>query len=168
MRSYIQTATKAATHPVRSSILKSLKESPKETVELEEVTGEARYNLYHHLNFLENTGLISWEMKDNKTKIYSLANPKRPEVAVLVFDEDEIKGRPKEFEAMIDSMSVMEGNKIPHSKKITKAEICLYFEWTEKELLFQRIVAAIVWPQEQPGTCSIVGEILARGAEKTP
>lgn len=61
MRSYIRSATKAATHPVRSSILKSLKDSPKSTVELEEVTGEARYNLYHHLNSLEDVGLVEWK-----------------------------------------------------------------------------------------------------------
>ena len=58
MRSYIKTATKAATHPVRSSILKSLKDSAKSTVELEEITGEARYNLYHHLNLLEDVDLV--------------------------------------------------------------------------------------------------------------
>jgi hypothetical protein len=133
MRSYIQTATKAATHPVRSSILKSLKESPKSTFELEDVTGEARYNLYHHLNFLENVGLIDWKFKDNKTKIYSLGKPERPQVAVVVFDEADIKSKPKKFDVLIDSMSSMEGNKIPHKKKIEKVEICLYFEWPEKK-----------------------------------
>jgi len=91
MRSYIKTATKAATHPVRSSILKSLKDSAKSTVELEEITGEARYNLYHHLNLLEDVDLVKWKLKDNKTKIYSLKKPKRPQAAVLIFDEDDIK-----------------------------------------------------------------------------
>ena len=136
-RSYIQTATKAATHPVRSSILKSLKESSKSTIELENVTGEARYNLYHHLDFLENAGLIGWKFKDNdkKAKIYSLGKPERPEAAVVVFDEADIKSKPKEFVAMIDSVSSMEGTKIPHKKRIEKVEICLYYsEWPEKKV----------------------------------
>ena len=133
MRSYIKTATKAATHPVRSSILKSLKDSPKSTVDLEAITGEARYNLYHHLNSLEDVGLIEWEMKDNKTKIYTLKAPNRPEVAVLIFDENDIKRKPKEFRAMIDTMSAMEGNEIPHGQKIIKAEICLYYEWSKRK-----------------------------------
>lgn len=128
MRAYIQTATKAATHPVRSLILKSLKESPKGTSELEGVTGEARYNLYHHLNFLEDAGLVSWRLKDNKTKSYSLLEPKHPQVAVLVFDEDDIKSKPTEFKALIDSMSTMEGKEIPNKNKIIKAELCLHYE----------------------------------------
>ena len=132
-RSYIQTATKAATHPVRSMILKSMRDAPKSTVELEEITGEARYNLYHHLNFLEEAGLITWDMKDSKTKIYSLLTPKRPEVAVLVFDEEDIKNKSSDFTQMIDALSAMEGRNIPNKKKIKKAEICLYYEWEDKK-----------------------------------
>ena len=132
MRSYIQSATKAATHPVRSSILKSLKDSPKSTVELEEITGEARYNLYHHLNFLEDVDLIKWNFKDSKTKVFSLKKPKRPQAAVLIFDNDDIKKRQKAFNRLIDALAAMEGQKIPHKDKIVKAEICLYFPWSEE------------------------------------
>jgi len=129
MRSYIQTATKAATHPVRSSILKSLKGSVKSTVELEEITGEARYNLYHHLNLLEDVDLVEWKLKDNKTKMYSLKKPRRPQVAVQIFDEGDIKRKPEEFKDFINTLSKMEGQEIPHKNKIIKAEICLYFSW---------------------------------------
>ncbi|NQV16465.1 winged helix-turn-helix transcriptional regulator, partial [bacterium] len=132
MRAYIQTATKAATHPVRSAILKSLKESPKGTIELEKITGEARYNLYHHLGFLEEAGLVRWKLKDSKTKIYSLKKPKRPKAAVLVFDKDDIKDNPEEFHAMIDSISAIEGKNIPYRGKIAKLEICLYYDWHRK------------------------------------
>ena len=132
MRSYIQSATKAATHPVRSSILKSLKESPKSTVELEETTGEARYNLYHHLNFLQDVDLIEWDLKDSKTKIFSLKKPKRPQAAVLIFDNDDIKKKRIEFTQLIDALVAMEGQEIPHKDKIVKAEICLYFPWSEE------------------------------------
>jgi len=132
MRSYIQSATKAATHPVRSSILKSLKDSPKSTVELEELTGEARYNLYHHLNLLEDVDLIEWKFKDSKTKVFSLKKPKRPQAAVLIFDKDDIKIKQKEFTKLMDALVAMEGQEIPHKNKIVKAEICLYFPWSEE------------------------------------
>ena len=131
-RSYIQPATKAATHPVRFSILKSLKDSPKSTVELEKSTGEARYNLYHHLNFLEDADLIEWNLKDSKSKVFSLKKPKRPQAAVLIFDNDDIKRRQKAFNKLMDALAAMEGQKIPHKDKIVKAEICLYFPWSEE------------------------------------
>jgi len=131
MRSYIQSATKAATHPVRSSILKSLKDSPKSTVELEEATGEARYNLYHHLNLLEDADLVEWNLKDSKSKVFSLKKPKKPQAAVLIFDKDDIKKNQKDFTRLIDAVIAMEGQKIPHKDKIVKAEICLYFPWSE-------------------------------------
>ena len=130
MRSYIKTATKAATHPVRSSILKSLKDSAKTTVELEEITGEARYNLYHHLNLLEDINLVEWKLKDNKTKMYSLKKPRRPQAAVLIFDEGDIKEKLAEFQNFINALIKMEGQEIPHKNKIIKAEICLYFPWS--------------------------------------
>jgi len=132
MRSYIQTTTKAATHPVRSSILRSLKDSPKSTVELEEITKEARYNLYHHLNQLENAGLIDWTLKDNKTKIYSLRKPERPQVAVLIFEKEDIRKKQTEFGKLVDALATMEGQEIPHKDEIVKAEICLYFPWAEE------------------------------------
>ena len=71
-RSYINPVTKAVTHPVRSIIIEALKEGDKSTVELEKITGENRYNLYHHLNALEQVKLIGWKMLDNKTKLYHL------------------------------------------------------------------------------------------------
>jgi hypothetical protein len=128
-RSYIRAATKAATHPFRASILKSLKEGDKSTVELEQVTGEARYNLYHHLNALEQVGLVGWTMKDNKTKLYHLKTPKAPEVAVIILSEDDVKGKREKFRKVIDALSEVEGEAIPNPEKITSAEICLYYTW---------------------------------------
>ena len=132
-RSYIQTATKAATHPVRSLILRSLRDAPRSTVDLEEITGEARYNLYHHLNLLESVGLVKWDLRDSRTKIYSLKEPRRPEVAVLILDENDIKNRPDEFKRLLDSTQAMGGKEIPHTNKIVKAEICFYYDWDKRD-----------------------------------
>jgi len=103
-RTYISHATKAAAHPVRSTILKALQESEKETVELESLTSESRYNLYYHLNELEKADLIEWKMKDNKTKIYRLKSVDRPKVAVVLINADEIKNKQREFDALIEAL----------------------------------------------------------------
>jgi DNA-binding transcriptional ArsR family regulator len=132
-RTYINYATKAAAHPVRSTILKALQESEKETVELESLTSESRYNLYYHLNELEKADLIEWKMKDNKTKIYRLKSVDRPKVAVVLINADEIENKQKEFDALIESISNMEGQEIPFKKDIVKAEICLYYAKGEEE-----------------------------------
>lgn len=127
-RTYISHATKAAAHPVRWTILKALQQSEKETVELESLTNESRYNLYYHLNELEKADLIEWKMRDNKTKIYRLKAAERPKVAVILLDSEDIQGKPKEFDALIDALSAMEGQEIQLRKDIVKAEICLYYE----------------------------------------
>jgi DNA-binding transcriptional ArsR family regulator len=132
-RSYIQTATKAATHPVRSQILRSLRDAPRSTIDLEEITGEARYNLYHHLNLLESVGLVKWDMADSRTKTYSLREPRRPEVAVLILDENDIKNRPNEFKQLLDSVNAIERKEIPHADKIVKAELCFYYDWDRRD-----------------------------------
>ena len=51
-RTYIEKAVKAASHPLRDQILRSLKNGPLSTIDLEEQLGESRYNLYHHLDVL--------------------------------------------------------------------------------------------------------------------
>ena len=51
-RTYLAHAVKAATHPVRREILKSLKKGPRSSVDLEDELSESRYNLYHHLGVL--------------------------------------------------------------------------------------------------------------------
>jgi DNA-binding transcriptional ArsR family regulator len=128
-RSQIRMSTKAATHPVRSRILKALKEAPRSTAELEEITNEARYNLYHHLNFLENAGLVVGKLKDHKTKIYSLLNPKQPNAAVVIFDREDIQTKYADFMNLVKAISQMEGQDLPHPDKISRAEICIYYEY---------------------------------------
>jgi DNA-binding transcriptional ArsR family regulator len=132
-RTYINYATKAAAHPVRSTILKALQESEKETVELESLTSESRYNLYYHLNALEKAGLIEWKMKDNKTKIYQVKSVEHPEVAVILINHEEIKGKRKEFDFLINALSNMEGQEIPFKESIVGAEICLYYAKGEED-----------------------------------
>ena len=92
-RTYLAHAVKAATHPVRREILKSLKKGPQSTVELEGELKESRYNLYHHLDVLSSAGLVkeSLSKSGGKARHFALKEPKRPELAVLLFDEAELK-----------------------------------------------------------------------------
>jgi len=132
-RSYIRSATKAATHPVRSQILKALKEGDKSTVDLEQATHETRYNLYHHLNALEQVGLVNWTMRDNKTKLYHASTPNTPEAAVIILSADDISANMGQFQNLISSLGALEGEPIPHPEKIKSAEICLYYDWEESK-----------------------------------
>jgi hypothetical protein len=128
-RSYIKSVSRAVTHPVRTDILKALKEGDKSTVELEQVTGETRYNLYHHLNALEQIGLVGWSMKDNKTKLYHAEKPRAPEVAVIILTNEDIKAKQEKFGKLIASLREIEDEAIPNPENITSAEICLYYSW---------------------------------------
>lgn len=125
-RAYIRSATKAATHPVRARILKGLKEGEKSTTDLEELTGENRYNLYHHLNLLEGVGLVSHSVEENK-KFYHATRPDNPDVAVVIIDEEEIADNRGKFNHLLDVVGEIQGEHIPNREKITSAELCFYY-----------------------------------------
>ena len=75
-RIYVDSALSAATHPVRKNILKLLKKRSLSTIDIESSTKESRYNLYHHLNVLENSGLIKVDNKksEGKLKFYQMGH----------------------------------------------------------------------------------------------
>ena len=132
-RTYLAHAVKAATHPVRREILKSLKKGPQSTVELEVELNESRYNLYHHLDVLSSAGLVkeSSSKGGGKTRHFALREPKRPELAVLLFDEAELKQDPKGREHLLDALEELEGKPIPHRDKVVSAEIQLRYPWSK-------------------------------------
>jgi DNA-binding transcriptional ArsR family regulator len=66
---------KAASHPTRQTILKNLQENDAlTTIELQKLTGEDRYNLYHHLAKLQDAGLVDYELEDSRAKKYFLSS----------------------------------------------------------------------------------------------
>jgi len=132
-RTYLAHAVKAATHPVRREILKSLKKGPQSTVELEGELNESRYNLYHHLDVLSSAGLVkeSSSKGGGKTRHFALREPKRPELAVLLFDEAELKHDPEGREHLLDALEELEGKPIPHRDKVVSAEIQLRYPWSK-------------------------------------
>jgi DNA-binding transcriptional ArsR family regulator len=67
----------AASHPTRQTILKNLQENDAlTTIELQKLTGEDRYNLYHHLAKLQEAGLVDYELEGSRAKKYFLSTDK--------------------------------------------------------------------------------------------
>lgn len=130
-RTYLEHAVKAASHPVRREILKTLKKKPGTTIDLQEETGESRYNLYHHLSVLADAGLITESKKksEGKTKTYKLLEPKRPQMGVLLFDPNDLKEAPGAAEQLLDAMELLEGEALPYRDKVSSIEIHLNYDW---------------------------------------
>ncbi len=126
-RTYLKSAVKAASHPVRSKILKTLKAGSMSTPDLEEAVGENRYNLYHHLDVLIESDLIHEIRSGKKSKYYQLNTPKKPNVAVFIFTEEDFIKDFSTWNKMLDGLEKIEGGKIPIRGKITQAEIHLSY-----------------------------------------
>jgi len=135
-KQYIDDVILAIAHPIRARILKALKESPKTTSELAEITGVSdRKQLYYHLDKLSNSDkrkerpdvkLIKSEKIDKKTNLYSLL-PLKTYKAILVLDSEDIEKKPNEFSKLINAMSDMEGERIPNIKGIKRVEVVIHY-----------------------------------------
>ena len=132
-RTYLTHAVKAASHPVRREILKTLKGGPQSSLDLEDKLGESRYNLYHHLDVLSEANLIqgSASKDDSKAKQYQLKEPKRPDLALFLFEEEELAGNSKLRDNMFDLLELIGGKEIPHRDKIVSAEVHLRYPWSK-------------------------------------
>ena len=85
---------KAASHPTRQTILKSLQENDAlTTIELQELTGEDRYNLYHHLAKLQDAGLVDFELEDSRAKRYFLSSDEDRVERFVYLERSDTKAR---------------------------------------------------------------------------
>lgn len=126
-RTYIEKAVKAASHPLRDQILRSLKNGPLSTIDLEEQLGESRYNLYHHLDVLTQTNLVNEIGKSGKTKVYQINVPSSPEIAVFLFNEDDINKNISIWNQLLKGLEKIEGDKIPHKERIKEVQVHLKY-----------------------------------------
>ena len=131
-RSYTSIGVKAASHPTRQLILKALEESGRSTVDLEQITNENRYNLYHHLSVLEDAGLVASRIADGKVKEFSLVQPERPETVYLQLDRSDPNER-KQLDTLLTTLNGITKGKIPHLKKVTSARLMLSYPWSPDE-----------------------------------
>ena len=130
-RIYVDSALSAATHPVRKNILKLLKNKSLSALDIEKNTNESRYNLYHHLNVLENSGLIKIDSdkSEGKLKFYKMNYPKKPIIAAFNFDNSDIKEKTDLCNKLYEAVEKIEDYDLPNTKKICKIEIYLTYDW---------------------------------------
>ena len=126
-RTYLEGAVKAASHPIRNQILRNLKKGPLSTIDLEEMVGENRYNLYHHLEVLVRSDLICEDETTGKIKKFKIKVQKKPEVGVLLFNHDDIKNNLSSWNKILDILEKIEGEKIPIKAMIKGIEIHLKY-----------------------------------------
>jgi DNA-binding transcriptional ArsR family regulator len=130
-RSYTDQLVKAAAHPTRQIILKSLKNKALSTVELEELTGENRYNLYHHLAQLQDAGLVDFRMKEGRIKRYYLKKEKGKGESFFQLDRDDLE-KPEIFDNVLEVLSDAFGESIPDSEEIQNITFMLRYKDEEK------------------------------------
>ena len=122
-RTYLGSVVKAASHPIRNQILRSLKNEQLSTIELEEKVGESRYNLYHHLEVLMRADLINEVETSGKSKKYEMKIPSKPEAALVLFSEHDLKKNSAAWIKVLEGLEKIEGAKIPYKKRIKEVEI---------------------------------------------
>jgi len=130
-RSYTADAIKAASHPTRQAILKRLQKGDCSTVELEEITGENRYNLYHHLSVLEQVGLVGSRLL-GKVKEFFLKKPRKPETAFIQLERNDPEER-EQLERLLEVVEELLPDEVPHLKKATRARLMLSFPWSDSD-----------------------------------
>ena len=131
-RSYALSAMRVAAHPTRETILRALEEKPRSTLELEKVTGESRYNLYHHLATLEQSNLVSHRVGEGRTKQFFLCQAGKPDVAYLLLDAEV----PEERETLREIVNVMERRmpgKIPSARDVRQGKLLFLYPWSKEK-----------------------------------
>jgi DNA-binding transcriptional ArsR family regulator len=126
-RAYPDETLRAATHPTRQTILKALQESERSTTDLEELTGENRYNLYHHLAILEQAGLVGHRLKDSRSKEYYLRKPSRRQSAVFQVSREETPSHAG-WEALFRALAQLTGEEVPRPRRVTSATVVLTYQ----------------------------------------
>ena len=129
-RAYAPATVSASSHPTRQAILKALKSGPITTMQLEDATGETRYNLYHHLTVLEETGLVRHRLK-GKIKEYRLATKRKPSAMYYQVDADDMFTDRKKFDRFLRALSDLVNEDIPQKKKVQKISISVSYPWSK-------------------------------------
>ncbi len=131
-RALVSSSMSATAHPTRELILRTLKEGPQSTLDLEKVTGENRYNLYHHLSVLEDVPLITSSIGEGRSKVFELYNPKRPEVAFVVLDSRD-KEEAKALKKILKLLDKETAEGVPHWRDIHRSKMVFYYPWSSEE-----------------------------------
>lgn len=116
---------KAAAHPTRQTILQSLKENDKlSTMELEKLTGETRYNLYHHLAQLQDADLIDFELEDSRAKQYFLKASKDADETFLLLESQDRRAA-KQIPALLQLLAQASSTSLPAVAEIESISVII-------------------------------------------
>jgi len=129
-RSYPDESLRAVTHPTRQTILKALQESDRSTTDLEQLTGENRYNLYHHLAILEQAGMVGHRLKDSRSKEFFLRKASRRQSAVYQVSREEEPSHAR-WGAFFRTLSELTGEEIPRARHVIGATVILSYAGEE-------------------------------------
>jgi len=113
---------KAAAHPTRQTLLQILKERDHSTIELERRTGESRYNLYHHLQKLQEVGLIGSRLSDGRAKTYFLADEGLAGDHFYQLEGSRVKD-PAQLARVLEALSEALGQTIPDPQKVKSLSV---------------------------------------------
>ena len=113
---------KAAAHPTRQTLLRILKERDHSTIELERRTGESRYNLYHHLQKLQEVGLIGSRLSDGRAKTYFLADEADAGEQFYQLDRSRMTD-PRQLERILEVLSEALGQEIPDHPQVKSLSV---------------------------------------------
>jgi DNA-binding transcriptional ArsR family regulator len=113
---------KAAAHPTRQSLLRILKERDHSTIELERRTGESRYNLYHHLQKLQEVGLIGSRLSDGRAKTYFLADEGLTGEQFYQLDRTRVQD-PRKLDQVLEALSEALGQEIPDPQLVKSVSV---------------------------------------------
>lgn len=124
---------KAAAHPTRQTILKSLKGRSLSTTDLEARTGENRYNLYHHLAKLQDAGLIEYRLEDGRAKVYSLAEKDEARESFFQLDRGQASDRSL-IRTLLEALSAAVGDSVPDANEVETVTLMIRYR-EEKDRL---------------------------------
>jgi DNA-binding transcriptional ArsR family regulator len=122
---------KAAAHPTRQTILRILKERDHSTIELERRSGESRYNLYHHLQKLQEVGLIGSRLSDGRAKTYFLADEGLTGEQFYQLDRTRVQD-PRKLDQVLEALSEALGQEIPDPQQVKSLSV--FVEYTDPKV----------------------------------
>jgi DNA-binding transcriptional ArsR family regulator len=122
---------KAAAHPTRQTILRILKERDHSTIELERRSGESRYNLYHHLQKLQEVGLIGSRLSDGRAKTYFLADEGLTGEQFYQLDRTRVQD-PRKLDQVLEALSEALGQEIPDPQQVKSVSV--FVEYTDPKV----------------------------------
>lgn len=130
-RCYHDDAVKVMAHPIRASILRLLARGPLTSSGLARHFSSSRYNLYHHLNVLEEYGLVGHRGGKGRAKEFFLVESDRPKNLVMDYNWKDLADHADELADLLARVESMRGSPVPNKERLRRMRIILEYEGGE-------------------------------------